>query len=417
MQLFFGSIQIIQYLKNNEVQLNESLWLYAIHSQNAELISFLESNKVGIDIRSALKEAIYCHHNDIASYIKDNYIYNLTDPKNEFEIIDDYLINSKNLYFCEQNLLKSFSNLFLKPKNPTSGSSSQVNIFFSYIFKRCFHLVELKFVSSSSANSNKILIPSLMTSKVSFGLDIGREIESIEITGKIEQIPSCLYFECQFLQSITIETSSPISFDNECFYNCYSLYKVTINSTESSSSTTENEPSCNFIGINSFGGCSSLTKIIIPSFITEIKKFAFRSCRSLTQIEIPSSVTSIKEFAFLECSSLKQIIIPSSITSINKNVFCRCSSLTQITIPSSVVKIEQQAFEGCSSLTQIIIPSSVVNIEHEAFKGCSSLTQIIIPASVTKIGNGSFSGCSSLKQIAIPSSITEIEEKAFSGCL
>lgn len=38
---FFGSIQIVQYLKYNEVQLNFSLWFYSIHSNNAELIHFL----------------------------------------------------------------------------------------------------------------------------------------------------------------------------------------------------------------------------------------------------------------------------------------------------------------------------------------------------------------------------------------
>ena len=35
---FFGSIQIFKYLMMNEVELTESLWLYAVHSKNAELI-------------------------------------------------------------------------------------------------------------------------------------------------------------------------------------------------------------------------------------------------------------------------------------------------------------------------------------------------------------------------------------------
>ena len=42
---FFGSIQIFQYLKMNNVQLTPSLWLYTIHSKNAELIH-LESSEV-----------------------------------------------------------------------------------------------------------------------------------------------------------------------------------------------------------------------------------------------------------------------------------------------------------------------------------------------------------------------------------
>lgn len=43
---FFGSIQIFKYLQNNEVKLTQSLWLYAIHSQNADLIHMMEESNV-----------------------------------------------------------------------------------------------------------------------------------------------------------------------------------------------------------------------------------------------------------------------------------------------------------------------------------------------------------------------------------
>ena len=43
---FFGSTQIFKYLYKNEVELTSSLWLYGIHSDNAEIIQLLEENKV-----------------------------------------------------------------------------------------------------------------------------------------------------------------------------------------------------------------------------------------------------------------------------------------------------------------------------------------------------------------------------------
>ena len=43
---FFGSIQIFQYLLLNKIDLKPSLWLYSIHSKNAELFHLLESNEV-----------------------------------------------------------------------------------------------------------------------------------------------------------------------------------------------------------------------------------------------------------------------------------------------------------------------------------------------------------------------------------
>ena len=43
---FCGSIQIFNYLQNNGAELTPLLWLYAIHSNNAELIQILEENKI-----------------------------------------------------------------------------------------------------------------------------------------------------------------------------------------------------------------------------------------------------------------------------------------------------------------------------------------------------------------------------------
>ena len=101
---FFGSIQIFQYLTLNDTHFTSSLWLYSIHSQNAELIHILESNKVrppnkiNAINRNGLQqqktdsyercfiESIKCHHNDIADYI--NYTY-LTENINERTTFDE----------------------------------------------------------------------------------------------------------------------------------------------------------------------------------------------------------------------------------------------------------------------------------------------------------------------------------------
>ena len=71
---FFGSIEIFQYLKYNNVPLTPSLWIYAIHSNNANLIHILEENNVSPPKDSyitCLKEAKKCHHNNVASYFLD----------------------------------------------------------------------------------------------------------------------------------------------------------------------------------------------------------------------------------------------------------------------------------------------------------------------------------------------------------
>ena len=74
---FFGSIQIFKYLLIKNAELNPSLWLFAVHGRNAEIIHLLEENDVkplDKSYNECLKEAIKCHHNDIADYIIDNII-------------------------------------------------------------------------------------------------------------------------------------------------------------------------------------------------------------------------------------------------------------------------------------------------------------------------------------------------------
>ena len=74
---FFGSIQVFQYLKFNNVELNPSLWLYAIHSQNADMIHLLEESLIkppNEDYHVCLDESIKCHHNDLARYFIDNFL-------------------------------------------------------------------------------------------------------------------------------------------------------------------------------------------------------------------------------------------------------------------------------------------------------------------------------------------------------
>ena len=77
--VFFGSINIVKYLLLHEFKLDESLWLFAIHSNNAEIIQLLEEQQNIIPnnekkSQGYLEESIKCHHNNIATYIQNNYI-------------------------------------------------------------------------------------------------------------------------------------------------------------------------------------------------------------------------------------------------------------------------------------------------------------------------------------------------------
>ena len=62
----------MKYSEISGAEMTTSIWLYAVHSNNSEVIYFLEEKNIDIDDRT-FSEAIKCHHNDIAYYIYDNY--------------------------------------------------------------------------------------------------------------------------------------------------------------------------------------------------------------------------------------------------------------------------------------------------------------------------------------------------------
>ena len=83
---FYGAFQIFQYLQFSNVEMKSSLWIYAIHGNNNELIHLLERSGILPDenlSRKCFIEAIKCHHNDIANYIQNNFLQIQKENSNE----------------------------------------------------------------------------------------------------------------------------------------------------------------------------------------------------------------------------------------------------------------------------------------------------------------------------------------------
>ena len=68
---FFGSIQIFQYLRYNNIELASSIWKYAIHGRNPDIIHLLEENgPKPNDMNELILESLKCHHNELVNYFK-----------------------------------------------------------------------------------------------------------------------------------------------------------------------------------------------------------------------------------------------------------------------------------------------------------------------------------------------------------
>ena len=101
----------MNYLNTNNIELTSSLWPYAIHSFNQELIFLLLEKKVKPLSESFVKcslDAIKCHNNELFEYIQNNLV-NDAEKNNEeivskcikcynFAILDHHLINQSKFF-------------------------------------------------------------------------------------------------------------------------------------------------------------------------------------------------------------------------------------------------------------------------------------------------------------------------------
>ena len=476
---FFGSIQIFQFLKMNKVNLKPSLWLYAIHSNNAELIHLLEHYELPKNNLQIYLESIKCHHNDIANYIKNNHI-NPNEKVSE-KTISKYLKYHNFEYFQTKEIFKygffylckyiynTLVNLFMNEKENEIVADKQAYHFYhsllgkekitedlvkshhliqaaiptsiisigTHSFSECSTLTQIiipfsvrkiqNFAFSNCSSLKKIVIPSSVTSIGKYSFSNCSSLRRVSLPESVKSIRDHAFDGCKSLEQIII----PIfvtSIGGYAFYKCESLAEITIPSSvatiggrafkfcSSLRKISFIKSSLSSINNHAFEKCKLLTNLTIPPSATSIGKYAFLNCFALKHVTIPSSVTSIGKYAFEKCFRMEQITIPSSVTSVGTGAFSLCSSLKRVSIPSSVTSIECLTFKNCFSLSQITIPSSVTSIGDRAFFGCSSLTQVTIPSSVSSIGDYAFFRCSSLTQVTIPSSVTSIGEGAFERC-
>lgn len=207
------------------------------------------------------------------------------------------------------------------------------------------------------------------------------------------------------------------------------------------------------IGEEAFAECTNLTKIVLPSSISQIGNSAFGGCKNLTEITIPEKVSVLGDYAFAECEKIKTINIPQSVTDIPNGCFADCHALESIKLPLHAKKIGKEAFARCQELKRIDIPAEISSIGGAAFAGCQKLAFIkvdpnnkkycstaggvlyskdgkyilqypagkegdvyTIPNGVIRVGSFAFSGSNSIKRITIPSTCTSVGYGAFYEC-
>ncbi|KAK8849997.1 hypothetical protein M9Y10_018591 [Tritrichomonas musculus] len=170
---FFGSIQIIKYLVLNQVPLVPSMWLYAIHGANADLIHYLEENKIKPKDESyeeCLIEAFKCNQNDIANYIRDNL---MTNNVNDFKKFSVQNLRFYNFQFVYEDLCNNEKD------------------FFDLCAADSFYLVSL-FLNSKKVEINKVKILNLNVHKIPIKFFFEYNFKSFFLI-KIQKLQKIIY--------------------------------------------------------------------------------------------------------------------------------------------------------------------------------------------------------------------------------
>ena len=285
-----------------------------------------------------------------------------------------------------------------------------------YAFSSCESLTSVTIPDSVTSIGNNtfsgctsltgITIPDSVTSIGERAFSGCTSLTGITIPDSVTSIGGEAFYNCKSLTSATIP-DSVTSIGERAFYGCTGEITINCNIPNYSRSVTS-EIECDSpfygskfkkitfgdsvtsIGQYAFYNCSSLTKVNITDLSAWCKmifgnsyanplryaKNLYLNSELITKLTIPSDITEIKNFAFYGCSSLTSVTIGNDVTSIGERAFYNCSSLTSVTIPDSVSSIGQYAFYNCSSLTSVTIGNNVTSIGESAFYNCSSLTEV-----------------------------------------
>ena len=104
-----------------------------------------------------------------------------------------------------------------------------------------------------------------------------------------------------------------------------------------------------------FQSPSSLTSVILGTYVTAIGNHAFEGCKQLVSVTLGTNIATIGDYAFNSCIALPNLIIPKQVSSIGFCAFFMCQQLTNIIIPKGVTTNLNSAFSHCDRLATIIV--------------------------------------------------------------
>lgn len=173
------------------------------------------------------------------------------------------------------------------------------------------------------------------------------------------------------------------------------------------------------VNIYSYNGSNSVVNIpptIDGMTVVKIGNNAFRENETITKVTIPSTVTEVEVGAFSKTPNLTQVKISKNLTNLWGSAF-KESGLTDITIPAGVKTLTDSCLSDNPNLVTVNMTEGLEEIGNNVFANCTSWKTVFLPEGLTKLSGAAFNGCTSLESVTIPESVTDFGESFnFEGC-
>lgn len=237
---------------------------------------------------------------------------------------------------------------------------------------------ELKLEVVNAANSGRVDITSSIAvegAKINVIRNITKDLEFALNTAKTGYVIKA--YNCAYVNDITLPEEYKglpiVGIDDEAFYNHAEIETLVLPST------------LEFIGKNSFGGCTGLEKLVIPENVTKIGDSAFSGCSRIKSLSLPVGLTSIGASAFLDCYGLTSVEIPFTVTSLGSAAFKRCYLLNEVKV-SKNTNLAANAFANCDSSLKFITVSDASNVtSYITESGITATVELVKDISLGKM--------------------------------
>ena len=262
---------------------------------------------------------------------------------------------------------------------------------------------------------NDLVLPDGLA-KVPDNAFVGASISTLKMPSSLFEIGSLAFYECTSLKNLNAGTNLRI-IGAQAFDRCTGLVSATL------------APALTHIGNYAFNECTALSSVTFGAKIMEVGTDAFAGCDALRTVDI----TDLKSWCEIEFANIKanpltiahnltlngqtitKLDIPSGISEIKPSTFAQCATIENVTLGPDVVKVGDKAFNSCPALESVICDGPVNTIGDYAFENCTKLHDIILPSSLTSIGEYALYG-TSVTDVTLPSQITTLPDGVFGQC-